>query len=117
MTEFLFTLKAKLIKLETKRFTMSSSRRNGRPTNMGRRFVPPPSGWKCPDCGEKALIRVKKSHRLHDGVVIPKLDYLQCQACKANFFDPYAMDAIEEFRKRQPLKKSLAQRTKRAVAA
>jgi len=96
---------------------MSSSHRNGRPTNRGRRFVPPPAGWKCPECGEKALIRVKKSHRLYDGVVIPKLDRLQCQACKASFFDPYAMDAIEEFRKRQPLKKATAQRTKRVVAA
>jgi len=83
---------------------MFSSHQNGRPTNTGRRFVPPPSGWKCPECGEKALIRVKKSHRLHDGVVMPKLDRLECQSCKANFFDPYAMDAIEEFRKRQPLK-------------
>jgi len=60
---------------------------------------------------------VKKSHRLHDGVIMPKLDRLECQSCKANFFDPYAMDEIEEFRKRQPLKKSSAQRTKRAVAA
>jgi predicted RNA-binding Zn-ribbon protein involved in translation (DUF1610 family) len=99
---------------------MSSSRQNGRPTNRGRRFVPPASGWKCPECGEQALIRVKKSYRLHDGVVIPKLDRLQCQSCKSNFFDPYALDAIEEFRKSHPYKKSMAKRPKadkKAIAA
>jgi len=95
---------------------MSLSHRNGRPTNRGRRLIPPASGWECPECGAQALIRVKKSYRLYDGAVIPKLDRLQCQSCKANFFDPHALDAIEEFRKRQPLKKATAQRTKRAVA-
>jgi hypothetical protein len=63
------------------------------------------------------LIRVQKSHRLHDGIVIPKLDYLQCQSCKANFFDPYALDAIEEFRKRQPLKKAGTRKPKKMAAA
>ena len=64
-----------------------------------RRLIPPPTGWKCPTCGKKALIRVKKSFRFeNDGVVMLRLDRLQCQACKEELFDLYAMDAIEKFR-------------------
>jgi len=64
-----------------------------------RRLIPPPTGGKCPTCGEKALIRVKRSFRFeNDGVVMPRLDRLQCQACKEELFDLYAMDAIEKFR-------------------
>jgi hypothetical protein len=33
-----------------------------------RRLIPPPTGWKCPTCGEKALIRVKKSFRFEKGL-------------------------------------------------
>ena len=64
-----------------------------------RRLIPPSTGGKCPTCGEKALIRVKKSFRFeNDGVVMPRLDRLQCQACSEELFDLYAMDAIEKFR-------------------
>ena len=64
-----------------------------------RRLIPSPTGGKCPTCGEKALIRVKKSFRFeNDGVVMPRLDRLQCQACNEELFDLYAMDAIEKFR-------------------
>jgi hypothetical protein len=48
---------------------------------------------------------------------MPKLDRLQCQSCKEDFFDLYAMDQIAEYRKRQPLKKAAIKRHKRALAA
>jgi len=96
---------------------MSLSPRNGQQIEKGRRIIPPASGWRCPECGQKALIRVKKSYQLEEGIAMPSLEWVQCQSCKEDFFDSHAMYAIEEFRKRQPLKKSLAQRTKRAVAA
>ncbi len=95
---------------------MSSSPRNGQQIKK-KRLTPPATGWKCPMCGQKALIRVNKSCRLEDGLVIPKLDRLQCQACKEDFFDLYAMDQIAEFRKRHPLKKSTIKQLRKAVAA
>jgi hypothetical protein len=97
---------------------MSSPQRNAFPIKQGAKQIPQPTGWKCPDCGEKALRRVKKSYRLEeDGVVMPKLERLQCQACQANFFDAYALDQITEFRKRHPLKKATIKQLRKAVAA
>jgi hypothetical protein len=95
---------------------MSLSPRNGQPIKK-RRLAPPATGWKCPSCGQKALIRVNKSCRLEDGLVIPKLDRLQCQNCKEDFFDLYAMDQIAEFRKSHPLKRSAIKQLKKAGAA
>jgi hypothetical protein len=60
---------------------------------------------------------VQKPYRLVDGAVIPKLDRLQCQACQEEVLDTQAMDAIEEFRKRHPLKKTAIKRHKKALAA
>lgn len=94
---------------------MSLSPQNSQPIKK-KRLIPPASGWNCPMCGQKALIRVNKSCRLEDGVVIPQLDRLQCQACKEEFFDLYAMDAIAEFRRRHPLAKSAAQKIRKALA-
>jgi len=62
--------------------------------------------WKCPTCGKRALVRVEKSYRLVGGAVIPKLERLQCQSCREEILDSQAMDVIEEFRKRHPLKKA-----------
>jgi hypothetical protein len=77
---------------------IDASRKNGL-IEKPRRLIPPPTGWKCPTCGKKALIRVKKSFRFeNDGVVMPRLDRLQCQACGEDLFDLHAMDAIERFR-------------------
>jgi hypothetical protein len=77
---------------------IDASRKTGL-IEKARRLIPPPTGWKCPTCGKKALIRVKKSFRFeNDGVVMPKLDRLQCQACKEDLFDLHAMDTIEKFR-------------------
>lgn len=73
--------------------------------------------WKCPTCGKRALVRVKKSYQLVDGAVIPKLDRLQCQSCKEEVLDSPAMDEIEEFRKQHPLKKAASKRHKRVLAA
>jgi hypothetical protein len=100
---------------------MSSSRRNGHPTKKLKRFTPPATGWKCPTCGQKALIRVTSPFLLEeDGAVMPELDRLQCQSCKEDLFDLYAMDQITQFRKRHPYKKSMAKRPKadkKAIAA
>jgi hypothetical protein len=96
---------------------MSLSHRNGRPIER-KKFTPPAIGWKCPTCGKKALIRVNKAFLLEeDGVVMPKLDRLQCQACHEDFFDLYAMDKIAAFRRRHPLKKANGREVKKAVAA
>ena len=73
--------------------------------------------WKCPTCGKRALVRVKKSYPLVDGAVIPKLDRLQCQSCQEEILDSPAIDAIEEFRKQHPLKKAVSKRHKRVLAA
>jgi hypothetical protein len=48
---------------------------------------------------------------------MPKLDRLQCQSCKEDFFDLYAMDQIAEFRKQHPLKKAAIKQLRKAVAA
>lgn len=71
-------------------------------------------------CGQKALIRVNTFCQLEDGAVMSALDRLQCQSCKEDLFDLYAMDQITEFRKRHPYKKPMAKRqneAKNAVAA
>jgi predicted RNA-binding Zn-ribbon protein involved in translation (DUF1610 family) len=83
---------------------MSSSLRSAQPIKK-RRLSPPAAGWKCPSCGQKKLIRVNKSCRLEDGVVVPKLDRLQCQACGEDFFDLFAMDQIAAFRRTMKQKK------------
>ena len=74
------------------------------------------TGWKCPSCGQKKLFRVNKSCRLEDGLVIPKLDRLQCQACGEDFFDLFAMDQIAAFR-REPAVTPSARASKKAMAA
>ncbi len=73
--------------------------------------------WKCPTCGKRTLVRVNKSYQRVDGAVIPKLDRLQCQSCQEEILDSPAMDVIEEFRKRHPLKKAAVKRDKRVLAA
>lgn len=95
---------------------MSSSHPNAQPIKK-RRLAPPVTGWKCPNCGQKKLFRVNKACRLDDGLIIPKLDRLQCQACGEDFFDLYAMDQIAEFRQNHPQKKSRVREIKRAIAA
>jgi len=83
-----------------------------------KKLIPPAAGWNCPMCGQKALIRVTNSILLEeDGAVMPALDRLQCQSCKEDLFDLYAMDQIAEFRKRYPLKKSMLKQLKKAVVA
>ena len=47
---------------------MSSSPQNGQPSKK-KKLVPPATGWNCPMCGQKALIRVNKSCRLEDGML------------------------------------------------
>jgi len=83
-----------------------------------KKLIPPATGWNCPMCGQKALIRVTSSILLEeDGTVMPELDRLQCRSCKEDLFDLYAMDAIAEFRRRHPLEKSAAQKIRKALAA
>lgn len=82
-----------------------------------KRITPPVSGWKCPTCGKRALVRVEKAYRLVDGAVMPNLEPLQCQACQEEVLDSQAMGAIEDFRKRHPLKKAARKRHKNALAA
>jgi len=82
-----------------------------------KRITPPVSGWKCPTCGKRALIRVNKFYRLVDGAVISKFDRLQCQACQEEVLDAQAMGVIEKFRKRHPLKTAAIKRHKKALAA
>jgi len=95
---------------------MSSSLRSGQPIKK-RRLSPPTTGWKCPNCGEKKLIRVNNPCRLEDGLVVPKLDRLQCQSCGEDYFDLYAMDQITEFRQSQSQKKASEGEVKKALAA
>lgn len=95
---------------------MSSSLRNDQPIKK-RRLTPPTAGWQCPVCGRKKMIRVNKSCRLEDGVVVPKLDRLQCQACGEDFFDLYAMDQITEFRRHYQQKKPALRLAPKAATA
>jgi len=93
---------------------MFSSPRNGQPIKQDQYGQSP--AWKCPTCGKRTLIRVNESYRLVDGAVIAKLDRLQCQSCREEVLDTQAMDVIEEFRKRHPLKKAVAKRHKKVLA-
>jgi predicted RNA-binding Zn-ribbon protein involved in translation (DUF1610 family) len=92
---------------------MFSSPRNGQPIKPNEQKQIP--AWKCPTCGKRALIRVKKSYMLVDGTIIPKLDRLQCQSCNEEVLDTQAIDVIEEFRKRHPLKKAEIKRHKKVL--
>jgi hypothetical protein len=92
---------------------MFSSLQNAPLIKRSGRIAPMKTAWKCPTCGKKALIRVKKPYRLYDGAVIPKLDRLQCQSCKEEVFDLDAMYAIEEFRRFHPRARSAAKRHER----
>lgn len=94
---------------------MFSSPRNGQPIRKDHHE--PASVWKCPTCGKRTLVRVKKPYRLVDGAVIPKLDRLQCQACQEEVLDSQAMDVIEKFRLNHPLKEAAIKRHQKALAA
>jgi len=94
---------------------MFSSPRNGQPIKPDQQKQIP--AWKCPTCGKRALIRVKKSYMLVDGTIIPKLDRLQCQSCKEEILDSSAMGVIEEFRNQHPLKNAAIKRHKKVSAA
>lgn len=94
---------------------MFSSPRNGQPIKQDRHGQSP--AWKCSICGKKALIRVEKSYQLIDGAIISKLDRLQCQSCQEEILDSSAMNVIEEFRKRYPLKKAAIKRHNKVLAA
>jgi len=78
---------------------MCSYPQNETLTDIPRNTVKDLDTLSCPECG-KAMIRVKNSALLQDGVVIPDLERWQCLSCKANFFDLEAMDVITEFRKK-----------------
>jgi predicted RNA-binding Zn-ribbon protein involved in translation (DUF1610 family) len=93
---------------------MFSSPRNGQQIRKSQHEQTP--AWKCPTCGKRTLIRVEKSYRLVDGAIIPKLARLQCQSCHEEILDSQAMDVIEKFRSRHPLKKTAIKRHKKAVA-
>jgi len=99
---------------------MSLSSQNSQPIKK-KRLIPPATGWNCPMCDQKALIRVTSSSLLEeDDTVMPELDRLQCQSCKDDLFDLYAMAQIAEFRKRHPYKKPMVKRhnvDKNAVTA
>lgn len=56
----------------------------------------------CPECGQKAIHRVKNDCTLLDGNLVPSLDRWQCSDCKANFFDDAAMRQIEAARSAKP---------------
>ena len=94
---------------------MSSSLQNGHAIKQ-RRLAPPPNGWKCPSCGQNKLIRVNNSCRLEDGLIMSKLDRLQCQSCGEDFFDLFAMDQIAAFR-REAQTKPKVRAPKKAMAA
>ncbi len=54
---------------------------------------------RCPECGEKAMIRVRSDCLLQDGTLVPDLERWQCAECRANFFDSKAMDEIGRARR------------------
>jgi len=92
---------------------MFSSPRNGRPIKRDQHEQTPT--WKCPTCGKRALVQVEKPYRLIDGAVIPSLERLQCQACNEEILDYQAMEVIEKFRQRHPLRKAAIKRHKKAM--
>ncbi len=53
----------------------------------------------CPECGKKAMVRVKDDCLLQDGTLVPALERWQCAECRANFFDSKAMEEIRRIRK------------------
>jgi len=71
----------------------------------------------CPECDKKMMRRVVGSCELGDGTLMPILERFHCMACGSDFFDPPAMDAIEEFRAAQKRKSSRVLRAKKSNAA
>ena len=53
-----------------------------------------PKFTTCPDCGRKAIERVKSDYLTEDGASIPDLEHWQCASCGARFFDIEAMHRI-----------------------
>ena len=60
-------------------------------------------------------MQVEKAYRLIDGAVIPSLERLLCQACNEEILDYQAMEVIEKFRQRHPLKKAAIKRHKNVM--
>jgi len=72
----------------------------------------------CPECDKKRMRRVIGPCVLGDGTVLPSLERFHCMACGSDFFDPPAMDAIQEFResqKRKPVRTERANKTSAAI--
>jgi len=53
----------------------------------------------CPDCGNRAMVRVRGDCLLQDGTLVADLERWQCTECRANFFDSKAMEAIRRVRR------------------
>jgi hypothetical protein len=89
---------------------MSSSLPNARLIKGWRLELSSPRVLPCPECGKLAMKRVRGPCTLRDGTVLPELERLQCNNCRANFFDDNAMWAVAEFRRRSSHKARAAGR-------
>jgi len=96
---------------------MSSFRQNGQRINEADLKPVSKTSYNCPQCGKQKMRRVIGPCEFENGDLIPNLERLYCFACASDFFDPPAMDVIEEFWKVQKQKSMRPQRTKKSSAA
>lgn len=96
---------------------MSSSRQNGQQINeVDLKAVSKPI-YNCPQCGKQKMRRVIGPCEFDDGDFIPSLERMHCFACHCDFFDPPAMDVIEEFWEGQKQKPTRQRRVKKSDTA
>jgi len=88
---------------------MSSSHQNDQQINETDLKMVSKTSYNCPQCGKQKMRRVVGPCDFENGDFIPTLERMHCFSCGADFFDPPAMDAIEEFWKTQKLKSVQAQ--------
>jgi len=96
---------------------MSSSHQNGQRINETDLKAISKTRYNCPHCGKQTMQRVAGPCEFDDGDLIPNLERMHCFSCESDFFDPPAMDGIEEFWKSQKQNSTRQRRAKKSSAA
>jgi len=96
---------------------MSLSHPNGQRTNGTALKAVSKKNYICPQCGRQKMQRVVGPCAFDDGDLIPNLERMHCFSCGSDFFDPPAMDVIEEFWKGQKQNSTRQRRAKKSSAA
>ncbi len=96
---------------------MSSSHRSGQRIKETDLQAVSKTTYVCPQCGKQRMRQVAGPCEFDDGDIIPHLERMHCFACGSDFFDPQAMDVIEEFWKTQKQTSKRIRRAKKSSTA